>query len=240
MFLKRSKRLESAPSSIKGELENVFSLQIKIIVIVIFFSIVLSKAFSNKLDNLIPFGRFLWIFFILVFFVCIIKVTSKIDKTLKKKNTNIAAEYNKFGDSLLFDYATKKGTLELFDLKKIISMCLMVSFFLSFFTFGILALHLALFKGLKEFLLFGIIPIIVTTGMSFLFWFEDKRILNEAVRRNKFIDIAKKRWKISKIIYITIVILSLILSFVLIKNNMNFLEKGVITSNGQKIYDGRQ
>jgi len=74
---------------------------------------------------------------------------------------------------------------------------------------------------------------------TFLFWFENKRILNEARRRNQFVDIAEKRWVISKIIYISIILFSLIVSFLLIQGDLNFLEKSIITSNGQVIYGSR-
>ncbi len=239
MFFRQNREQEYIPPSVEEESRKVLSGQIKIIGTVIFFAVVLSNNFSNQLDNLIPFGRFLWIFFILIFLFYIIKISSKIDKSLKIKNTSIALEYNKYGDSVLFDYATKNGTLGLFDSKKIILMCIIIPFSFLFLTFGILALHLAIFKKIGQFLPLGIITVIVSVGVAFLFLFEDKRILNEASRRNQFIDVAEKRWKISKIIYISIILFSLICAFILIKNNMNFLEKGVITSNRQTIYDGR-
>src|SRR3989344_9667632 len=64
---------------------------------------------------------------------------------------------------------------------------------------------------------------------TFLFWFENKRILNEARRRNQFVDIAEKRWVISKIIYISIILFSLIVSFLLIQGDLNFLEKKIFS-----------
>jgi hypothetical protein len=240
MFFGRNRGQEYIPPSVEEESRKVLSGQTKIIGTVIFFAVVLSNNFSNQLNNLIPSGRYLWIFFILIFLFYVIKISSKIDKSLKTKNTSIASEYNKYGDSVLFDYATKNGTLGLFDSKKIILMCVIIPSSFLFLTFGILALHLAIFKEIGQFLPLGIIAVIVSVGATFLFWFEDKRILNEARRRNQFIDIAEKRWRISKIIYIAIILFSLICAFILIKNNMNFLEKGVITSNGQTIYDGRQ
>src|SRR6185295_15203179 len=95
---------------------------------------------------------------------------------------------------------------------------------------GILSLQLVFSSGMKQFLLFGLIGLIVGTGVPFLFFFEDKRILNEARRRNQFVARAEKRWEISKKIYILIILTSVLSAFWLIQEDKNFMKKGTMTS----------
>ncbi|OGI62014.1 hypothetical protein A2643_00350 [Candidatus Nomurabacteria bacterium RIFCSPHIGHO2_01_FULL_39_220] len=51
----------------------------------------------------------------------------------------------------LFNYATKTGTLKLFDPKKVILMCVLIPFSPLFLIFGLLSLHLAIFKKSHNF-----------------------------------------------------------------------------------------
>lgn len=176
----------------------------------------------------------------LIFLLFVILVSTKVNKSLEAKNTNVAKEYNKLGDATLFNYATKTGTLKLFDLRKLILVWIIVPFSCLFLIFGILALHLAVFKQLKQFFPPGMIAVVVSLGVTFLFIFEDKRILDEARRRNQFLFMAEKRWKISKIVYIGMILIAMVSSTILIENNMNFLEKGKLTSNGQTTYSGNR
>lgn len=238
-MFRRNRNLNNVPPSIKEEAEKILSGPTKSLGIIIILSTMALYQFSGQLNEWIPFSKLLWLIPLALFLVYVIKISSKVDKSLKEKNTSIAQEYNRYGDSQLFNYATKTGNLKLFDLKKIILMCVVLPINLFALTFGILSLHLVFFKEIKQFLPLGLIAIIVSLGVNFLFLFEDKRIFNEAKRRNQFIDAARKRWEVSKVIYVLMILVSATCAFLLIQNNANFLEKGFITSNGQVIYDGR-
>jgi hypothetical protein len=240
MFLQNNTNQDEVPPIVREETLKLFSGKTMIFGIVIFLGVVLSDTYSQKLDSIIPYGRYLWILFIFFFLIYVINLSNKINKGLKQKGTDIGREYNKHGDAQLFQSAIKTGRLKIFDFKYTVILLLVNSFCLLFFIFGLLALHLVFFKNIKVFLPLGLIGILVGLGVSFLFVFGDKRILNEARRRNQFVDIAEQRWKITKIIYIIMILISVMITLILIKNNINFLEKGTITSNGQVIYNGAQ
>lgn len=238
MIWGHNKNLRYVPPSVREEYSRVFSGSTKIFGVLLFFSIVLSRNFSGSLGSVIKYGEYMWLIFLLLFVFYLIKVSGKINNYLHRKNTDIKTEYNRYGDSQLFNFATRTGTLRLFDSKKLILMFMIIPFSFAGLLFGLLSFHLVFFKGLSQFLPLGSIAILASSGAAFLFLFEDKRILNEAKRRNRFIDVAEKRWGLSKRIYLLLILLSLLGSSILIINDANFLTKGVLESNGRIIYDG--
>jgi len=146
---------------------------------------------------------------------------------------------NKSGDEALFAFATRKGHLGIFDIMKAVKFLIIIPFCTLTLAFGLLSLYIVYFRKIEAFTTIGIIAIIVSLGVPFLFFYEDRRILREATRRNMFISIAEKRWLISKFIYLAMIVCALAMSFAYIYTGSEFLEKGVITSNDKVIYDGR-
>ena len=146
---------------------------------------------------------------------------------------------NKSGDEALFDFATRNGHLGIFDIMKTVKFLIIIPFCTLTLTFGFLSLYMVYFRKIEAFTTIGTIAIIVSLGVPFLFFYEDRRVLREATRRNMFISIAKKRWLISKLIYLTMIVCALAMSFAYIYTGSKFLEKGVITSGDKIIYDGR-
>lgn len=208
-----------------------------IVTAVMIIGFMLSFKYSYRLDRLIPFGRFLWILFLVLFMFFMGKTTNK---SSRQKNQEMVDELNRQGDESLFNFATRTGKLKIFDLGKGLMFCILVPFFTLIAILGISTLQLAIFEGAKQLYPFGLMAIILSYGVSLFFFFQDKRILNAAKRRNEFVDIAEKRWKLSKIVYISMVLFSLIVFAVLITNNVNLAKFGVITNGRSVIYDGRR
>lgn len=154
-------------------------------------------------------------------------------------NKELVDKLNRPGDEALFNYATKNGNLRIFDAKKSCLFIGIVPFCIIALAFGILSLYLVIFENIHAFLFMGIIATAVSLGVPYLFFYEDKRILKEAKRRNQFVPIAEKRWLWSKRLYLIMIFFSLFLVFLYFVTNSKFLQKGVITSNGTIIYDGR-
>jgi hypothetical protein len=230
----QNENLENVPSLVKEEITKYSLTKIKIIGGIILFLVILSRNYSYKLDSLLPFGGYLWIFFVIVFLFYVIFVSKKIDNGLKTKHTSMAEEYNKYGDSMLFECAKRDNKIVFLTTKKMFAIIVLIPGTILFLTFGITSLYTSLFENLKGLLIFGIGFTIISLG-TFLFWFEDKRVLTEAKRRNEFIEQAEKNWKISKYIYISIIFISIILSTFLIMNNMDFLKKTYELNYGKKV-----
>jgi len=173
------------------------------------------------------------IFFILIYF-------GRSNKyILAKKGIEYNTKYlNKPGDEALFNEATKNDELKIFNPRKIILYPPILILGCGMLVFGVLSLYESFFMGINSFLMFGIISTILGLGVPFLFLFEDKRILKEAIRRNQFIDSAKKRWLISKISYLVMIFVAAIISFLIMNYNPNILESGSIYSNGKLTYAG--
>ena len=227
------------PPSVMEESKKILSGSTKAVGVLLFISVIILHSLSTWLSPIVILGGYLWLVPLALFLVFVVLISSGLSKSLRNKHTDIKAEYNRYGDSQLFNFATRKGELQLFDIKKTILMCVIVPFSFGGLVFGILAFHLVLFRGITQFLPLGLIALVVCAGVTFLFLFEDKRILNEARRREQFVDIAQKRWMLSKIIYILLILSSLVCALILIMGNENFLTKGVLESSGRVVYDGR-
>ncbi len=236
----RQRRTEQVPPEVLEESSKVLSGKTKLIGVTLFFSIVILRQVPFFFGNLVPFGEYLWIIPILLFLVFVIKISSKINAGLEKKGTNIKDAYNQAGDSALFERATKSGSLKTFSFGEIIFLLAVLSFCCFLLIFGILAFYLVLSKGLTAFLMMSLMAIGLGAIFPYLFLFAGKRVLSEAKRRNKFIDAAKKKWSISKKIYVAMICFALLFSSTLIITEKNFVEWGDLYSNGSLVYTGQE
>ncbi len=155
-------------------------------------------------------------------------------------NRELVDKLNRPGDKSLYSYATQNGDLRIFDPIKTIKLVVLLPFCTFFLTFGLLSLYLVIFKNIDAFLMFGIIGVILGAGVPYLFLYEDKRVLKEAIKINTFVEKAKKRWFVSKIIYASVITLAILLSVIYILTDSQILQRGTITSKGEVIYDGRE
>jgi hypothetical protein len=218
----------------------VLDQKTKAVFVILFFGIVFGRAVDflfpeSQKFSLGPFNT-IQLIFLFLFVIYIIGFSKKINTELSKKGTNIKEVYNRAGDGSLFEEASAKGKMGLFNIRKTILLLVVIPFCCFMIIFGILALYLVFFKNIDVFLIFGLVALIVSLGVPFLFLFEDKRILAEARRRNKFVETAEKRWRLSKIIYAVMILIALGSSYSLIITNNNFVEGGTLVANGQIVY----
>ena len=242
-MLRRNRNTQVPPEVLEAS-NKVFDIKTKIIGGILFFAI----WFGNYFGSFIPFLNerlfstqlnYFQGLFIFVFLIYVIYVSKKINAELIKKGTNIKDAYNQAGDKAIFERATRNGEFELFNLKEIIFLLVILSFCCFITIFGILALKLVFFKELTAFLAPGLISLGLGLLFPYLVLFAGKRTLSEAKRRNQFVKVAKKKWSISKKIYLAMVCLALIFSYALIITNNNFVEWGDLYSNGALVYTGQ-
>ncbi len=138
---------------------------------------------------------------------------------------------NARGDAALFEAALVNGKLSLFNAKKIVLFTLLVPFCFIMLVFALLALELVFLKGIGVYLVPGLVALVISLVVPFLFFYEDKRILKEARRRNQFVGTANIRWLISASLFICIIILSLVVVYLLVTTGNNFVALGSLVSN---------
>ncbi|MBT4192693.1 MAG: hypothetical protein HOE11_05270 [Candidatus Diapherotrites archaeon] len=228
---------QNVPPKVKKTSNQVIQGKTKIVLMVLFFSIVVLHNLSSLLQSIVPFGNYLWIIAVVLFLFCVIKISQKINLSLGTQDTNIAKEYNTYGDKQLFNQATKTGTLK--DAHGKVFTIIMLPICFLFLTFGILALHLALIEGLSQFLFMGTFAVLLSLGVPYGFFYSNKRILNEARRQNKFLERAEQKWSKTKKIYLATVTLTLIFSLILIGTGNNFVRNGDLYSGNKLVYSGQ-
>lgn len=206
---------------------------LKYFLLILFFLFV----YFGRNNKYLYYGGLLVIILGIIIYSTFKSIQSK--KELAKRGVTYNTEYlNKQGDEALFDEAIMRGELKIFNSRKKFLFPIILLFGCGMLVFGILSLYEAFYIGINAFMFFGIVSTILGLGAPFLFLFEDKRILRAAIRRNKFVQIAKKRWFISKLSYSIMIFIAVIVTFFIFNHNPNILEYGSIYSNGRLAYAG--
>ena len=80
----QNENLENVPPLVGEEMKKYSLTKIKVIGGIIFFLIIFSRNYYYELDSLLPFGRYLWIFFVILFLFYVIFVSKKIDNASER------------------------------------------------------------------------------------------------------------------------------------------------------------
>ncbi|MEK6959058.1 MAG: hypothetical protein AABW59_03380 [archaeon] len=225
---------------------KAFGVKEAIIGLILFFGIIYGNyisKFSIFFEGQIfkPILDYFQVLCIILFVVYLALLSRKQRKLAHKSVADVKAEMKKLniaGDGPIFEGALVDNKLTLFDGKKKLLFVLIIPFCFLMLTVGILALHLVFFNGMGVFLVPGFIVTILALGPTFMFFYEDKRILNEARRRNQFVDVAEKRWFLTKAVYVGVIILSLVVAGSLVVSGNNFVARGDLYSGSSLIYAG--
>lgn len=189
----------------------------------------ISESYKETLDAAIPFGRYVWIVGFVACGFFIIKVTSKINWALQEKGTDVVREHNKFQSAQLFQEATKRRPLSVWSIDRIVLGAMVVIAHITVLAISFLLFYTGIFKNIPgHHLVSGLFFLIIGGPTFFMFYLRDKSILDGARAKNQFVEIAEKRWQISKNIFVLVIVAAFCFAGILIYTDRNFTETGLV------------